>query len=83
MTLTFIELRTLVAAEEIDVSFTPFGYREIPVTLGDLDILLDEGTADPLELVELDFGDEGGEADRRTNFDRGYGGIVAAEAILA
>jgi len=55
MTLPFIELRTLVAAEEIDVSFTPIGYREIPVTLTDLDILLTRETADPLELVELDF----------------------------
>jgi hypothetical protein len=83
MTVTFIELRTLVAADEIDISFTPFGYRPIRVTLADLDILLDEGTADPLELVELDFGDDDGPVPDIYANERGSGCIVAAKAILA
>jgi hypothetical protein len=82
MTLTFIELRTLVAADEIDISFTPAGYRPIPIMLADLDILLDEGLYEPMDEVELDFGEDGG-SDCQTQHDHGYGGIVAAKAILA
>ena len=60
MKLTFLELRTYVAAGELDLAFSPFGYREIPITLSDLDILLDEGTVDPTDLIEIDMGDEDG-----------------------
>jgi hypothetical protein len=59
--LTFLELRTYVAAGELDLAFSPFGYREIPITLADLDILLDEGTVDPTDLIEIDMGDDDGD----------------------